>query len=124
MTGAALVVEQVVEQAPELTVLMPCLDEAETVATCVGKARGFLAAHGVVGEVLVADNGSVDGSRELALAMGARVVEVADKGYGNALIAGIDAARGRYVIMGDADDSYDFSALAPFVDALRRGADS
>ena len=109
--------------AVELTVLMPCLNEAETLATCVGKARGFLAAHEVDGEVLVADNGSVDGSREIALAMGARVVEVADKGYGNALIAGIDAARGRYVIMGDADDSYDFSALAPFVDALRQGAD-
>jgi len=107
----------------ELTVLMPCLNEAETVATCVAKARGFLAHSGVLGEVVVADNGSTDGSQELATAAGARVVPADAPGYGNALMAGIRAARGRYVIMGDSDDSYDFTALQPFVDELRGGAD-
>jgi len=107
----------------ELTILMPCLDEAETVATCVEKARGFLAGHGVSGEVLVADNGSTDGSQELSERAGARVVSVAERGYGNALRAGIEAARGRYVIAGDADDSYDFSALDAFLAELRGGAD-
>jgi hypothetical protein len=107
----------------ELTILMPCLNEAETVATCVEKAVRFLAEHRVHGEVLVADNGSTDGSRDLAAAAGARIVEVAERGYGAALIAGIEAARGRYVIMGDADDSYDFLALAPFVAALRAGGE-
>jgi len=105
----------------ELTILMPCLNEAETVATCVRKARGFLERTGIEGEVLVADNGSTDGSPELADAAGARVVRIARKGYGSALIGGIDAARGRFVIMADADDSYDFSQLDPFVDALRAG---
>ncbi len=107
----------------ELTVLMPCLNEAETVETCVAKAAGFLREHGIDGEVLVADNGSTDGSQRLAEQAGARVVPVAEKGYGNALMGGIVAARGRYVIMADADDSYDFTALMPFVDALRAGAD-
>jgi glycosyltransferase involved in cell wall biosynthesis len=107
----------------ELTVVMPCLNEAETVAVCVRKATGFLAAHGVDGEVVVADNGSTDGSQELAREAGARVVSIPEQGYGNALIGGIQAARGRYVIMGDADDSYDFTALMPFVLALRQGAD-
>jgi len=107
----------------ELTVLMPCLNEAETVVTCVRKAVAFLAAHGVDGEVLIADNGSTDGSQALAREAGARVVPVPDPGYGNALMGGIQAARGRYVIMGDADDSYDFTALMPFVQALRDGAD-
>ena len=91
----------------ELTVVMPCLNEAETVATCVRKAIGFLASSGISGEVLVADNGSTDGSQRLAEEAGARVVPVSDKGYGNALMGGIVAARGKYVIMGDADDSYD-----------------
>lgn len=105
----------------ELTILMPCLNEARTVATCVAKARGFLERHGVLGEVLVADNGSTDGSQALAREAGARVVDVSERGYGAALRAGIESAQGRFVIMGDADDSYDFSMLAPFVDALRQG---
>src|SRR5271169_5676564 len=102
---------------------MPCLNEAETVATCVRKAIGFLASSGISGEVLVADNGSTDGSQALATEAGARVVPVRAKGYGNALMGGIMAARGTYIIMGDADDSYDFTNLMPFVDELRKGAD-
>jgi hypothetical protein len=105
----------------ELTILMPCLDEAATVAVCVGKARAFLARAGVEGEVLVADNGSRDGSPELAAAAGARVLRVPERGYGAALRAGIEAARGRYVVMGDADDSYDFSRLEDFLARLREG---
>ena len=107
----------------ELTVVMPCLNEAETVATCVHKAVKFIADSGISGEVVVADNGSTDGSQKLAEDAGARVVNISDKGYGNALMGGILAARGDYVIMGDADDSYDFSNLMPFVTELRNGAD-
>lgn len=103
----------------ELTILMPCLDEAETVATCVRKARAFLERSGTAGEVLVADNGSGDGSPELALAAGARVVHISQRGYGNALLGGIHAARGKFVVMADADDSYDFSQLDLFLDGLR-----
>lgn len=106
----------------ELTILMPCLNEAETLATCIGKARGFLDRAGIAGEVLVADNGSTDGSREIAAAAGARVVEIREKGYGAALGGGIAAARGKYVIMGDADDSYDFASLDRFVAELRKGS--
>src|SRR5215468_8502145 len=102
---------------------MPCLNEAETVATCVRKAIGFLSDSGISGEVLVADNGSTDGSQALAEEAGARVVPISDKGYGNALMGGIVAASGKYVIMGDADDSYDFTNLMPFVNELRKGAD-
>jgi glycosyltransferase involved in cell wall biosynthesis len=105
----------------ELTILMPCLNEAATVGRCVAKARGFLERSGLDGEVLVADNGSDDGSAALAQQAGARVVEVGERGYGAALGAGIAAARGRFVIMGDADDSYDFSRLEPFVEKLRQG---
>jgi glycosyltransferase involved in cell wall biosynthesis len=107
----------------ELTILMPCLDEAETLAVCIAKARSFLARSGAAGEVLVADNGSIDGSQEIAAAAGARVVEIHEKGYGAALAGGISAARGRYVIMGDADDSYDFAALDLFLEQLRLGHD-
>jgi glycosyltransferase involved in cell wall biosynthesis len=107
----------------EITILMPCLNEAETIARCVGKAVEFLRQSGIDGEVLVADNGSTDGSQVLAANAGARVVDVAEKGYGAALRGGIEAARGRFVIMGDADDSYDFSALNVFVDKLRAGHD-
>ena len=109
--------------AVELTILMPCLNEAETLAICVDKAQGYLRESGVVGEVLVADNGSTDGSQDIARDHGARVAEIPVKGYGAALIGGMEAARGRYVIMGDADDSYDFTRLDPFVDRLRAGDD-
>lgn len=105
----------------ELSIVMPCLNEAETLALCIRKAQQFLTASGITGEIVVADNGSTDGSRQIANAMGARLVGIEARGYGAALIGGIAAARGRYVIMGDADDSYDFSMLAPFVDALREG---
>jgi hypothetical protein len=105
----------------ELTILMPCLDERETIALCVKKARAFLERTGIDGEVLVADNGSTDGSIELAERAGARVARIAERGYGAALLGGIERARGRYVVMGDADDSYDFTALAPFVERLRAG---
>lgn len=105
----------------ELTVLMPCLDEAETLEVCIAKARSSIERNGIRGEVLIADNGSTDGSQEIARRSGARVVEVPVRGYGGALQGGIEAARGRYVIMGDADDSYDFSDLLPFVEKLREG---
>ena len=105
----------------ELSILMPCLNEAETLAVCIDKAQDYLRRSGIAGEVLIADNGSTDGSQEIAEAHGARVVAVAEKGYGSALIGGIEAARGTYVIMGDADDSYDFSALDGFVERLRAG---
>ena len=107
----------------ELTVVMPCLNEAETVAICVRKAVAFLADNGIDGEVVVADNGSTDGSRQLAADAGARVVPIPERGYGNALMGGIVAAHGEYVIMGDADDSYDFTNLMPFIIELRKGYD-
>lgn len=105
----------------ELTILMPCLNEAETLAICVDKATAYLASSGVAGEVLIADNGSTDGSQTIAREHGARVVDIPAKGYGSALIGGIEAADGEYVIMGDADDSYDFSALDGFLERLRAG---
>ncbi len=107
----------------ELTILMPCLNEAETLARCIGKAQGFLERTRIAGEILIADNGSTDGSRDIAQNLGARVVMVLQRGYGAALNAGIQAARGRYVIMGDADDSYDFSRLDAFMAQLHDGAD-
>lgn len=107
----------------ELTILMPCLNEVATVAVCVKKARQFLDTNGITGEVLVADNGSTDGSQALAEAAGAKVVAIPVRGYGAALQGGIQAARGQFVIMGDADDSYDFSSLDRFIDELRNGAD-
>jgi len=109
--------------ALELTILMPCLNEAETLEVCIRKALGFLEKHQVRGEVLIADNGSTDGSQAIAEKAGARVVPVKEKGYGNALLGGIAAARGRFIIMGDADDSYDFVNLMPFVEKLREGYD-
>jgi glycosyltransferase involved in cell wall biosynthesis len=109
------------ETATELSVLMPCLNEAETLATCIRKAQCALESLNVSGEVIVADNGSTDGSPEIAERLGARVVHVAEKGYGSALRGGIEAARGKYIIMGDADDSYDFTNLGPFLDKLRAG---
>ena len=105
----------------ELSVVMPCLNEADTLATCVAKAQRTMAAHGIAGEVVVADNGSTDGSQAIALALGARVVPVAEKGYGNALRGGIEASRGKFVLMGDADDSYDFCEIPKFLEQLRAG---
>jgi glycosyltransferase involved in cell wall biosynthesis len=109
--------------SPELTILMPCLNEARTLTGCIAKAQRFLEQYGISGEVLVADNGSTDGSIELATGLNAHVVAVPVRGYGAALAAGIAAAKGEYVIMGDSDESYDFSALAPFVAKLREGYD-
>lgn len=107
----------------ELTILMPCLNEAETLETCIKKARTYLETSGVDGEILIADNGSTDGSQDIARRCGARVVDVPMRGYGAALIGGCNAAYGDYVIMGDADDSYDFLHLDPFVEKLREGYD-
>jgi glycosyltransferase involved in cell wall biosynthesis len=109
--------------AVELTVLMPCLNEAQTLAACIRKARASIERLGIDGEVLVADNGSTDDSVRIALEEGARVVSVAERGYGAALYHGALDARGRYIIMADADDSYDFTKLDPFVAKLREGAD-
>lgn len=107
----------------DLTILMPCLNEAETLVACIAKAKLGLERAGVTGEVLIADNGSTDGSIELAEKHGARVVRVAAKGYGSALRGGIEAAHGRWILMGDADDSYDFSEAPRFVEKLREGHD-
>ena len=116
-------VEESASSTLELTILMPCLNEAETISICVAKAQAFLKRVGIAGEVLVADNGSSDGSIVLATRGGARVIAVPERGYGAALRAGIAAARGRFVVMGDADDSYDFSRLDSFVAKLRGGYD-
>lgn len=107
----------------QLTIVMPCLNEAETLAACIRKAHAGIEAAGVSGEVLIADNGSTDGSIKIAEDLGARVEHVKEKGYGNALRGGIAAAKGQWVIMGDADDSYDFSNIKGIVENLRRGDD-
>jgi glycosyltransferase involved in cell wall biosynthesis len=107
----------------ELTVVIPCLDEADTIEQAVSIALSALREHQIAGEVVVADNGSTDGSQALAERAGARLVDVPVKGYGSALMGGIEAARGRFVLMGDADLSYDFSELPRFVGPLREGAD-
>jgi glycosyltransferase involved in cell wall biosynthesis len=121
---SAIAAERDVESvAPELTVVMPCLNEARTIGICIQKAQASFERLGIAGEVVVADNGSTDGSQEIAEELGARVVPVARRGYGSALTGGIAAARGRWVIMGDADDSYDFADLEPFVRRLREGYD-
>ena len=115
--------EAMVEASPEVSVVMPCLNEADTIESCIRKAHTAMRDAGIDGEVVIADNGSTDGSQGLAQALGARVVPVSARGYGNALMGGIAAARGRYVIMGDADDSYDFLEIPKFVDKLREGFD-
>lgn len=107
----------------ELTIVMPCLNEAETLEICIEKASNFLKEAKIKGEVLVSDNGSTDGSQEIAINNGAVLIQAKEKGYGAALQEGIKNAKGRYVIMGDADDSYDFSNLMPFVNELRDGCD-
>lgn len=108
---------------PELSIVMPCLNEAETLAICIEKAQNFLNRENIVGEILIADNGSTDGSQKIAKNLNATVINVDSKGYGSALRGGIEAANGDYVIMGDADDSYDFSNLMPYLSKLREGFD-
>src|SRR6266567_6669227 len=107
----------------ELSIVMPCLNEAETLAGCIAKAQRSLQELNIAGEIIVADNGSTDESKSIATSMGAFVVPVEATGYGSTLMGGIAAARGKYIIMGDADDSYDFSTLEPFVEKLRAGYD-
>ena len=109
--------------SPELSIVMPCLNEARTLGRCIAKAQAFVASHGVQAEIIVADNGSTDGSQDIARALGVRVIAVTEAGYGAALRGGIEASHGRYIIMGDADDSYDFGALGGLLAALRAGAD-
>jgi glycosyltransferase involved in cell wall biosynthesis len=129
MSGVATETTSATSSAPsgpslvELSILMPCLNEAETLESCIRKAQRSLKENSICGEVIVADNGSSDGSQEIARGLGARVVSVRAKGYGNALLGGIQAARGNYVLMGDADDSYDFTNLLPFLNKLRSGND-
>jgi glycosyltransferase involved in cell wall biosynthesis len=108
---------------PEVSIIMPCLNEADTLAACIGKARRALNEQQIDGEIIVADNGSTDGSQAIAMRLGARLVNVRDKGYGSALMGGILAARGKFIIMGDADDSYDFLETPKFVEKLREGFD-
>jgi glycosyltransferase involved in cell wall biosynthesis len=108
---------------PEVSVVMPCLNEGDTLAVCIGKAQRVMRDQNILGEVIVADNGSTDGSQAIAVNMGARLVHAVEKGYGSALMQGIQAARGRFIIMGDADDSYDFGELSKFVEKLREGFD-
>ncbi len=109
--------------ALEVSILMPCLNEAETLGACIQKSQQAIAAHHLKAEILVADNGSSDGSVEIAKKLGVQVIHVPMQGYGAALMAGIEAARGTYIVMGDADDSYDFGALLPFIEKLRAGYD-
>jgi glycosyltransferase involved in cell wall biosynthesis len=107
----------------ELSVIMPCLNESDTLEACIQEASDALREDGISGEIIVADNGSTDGSREIASRMGARVVSVAERGYGNALMGGISASRGQFIVMGDADDSYDFREIPKFLEKLRGGYD-
>jgi len=108
---------------PEITIVMPCLNESRTLATCIAKAKGWLAQTHVNGEIVIGDNGSTDGSQAIARNAGARVVDVPLRGYGAALYYASLNARGRYIVMGDSDDSYDFSSLSPFLEKLREGYD-
>jgi glycosyltransferase involved in cell wall biosynthesis len=108
---------------PEVSIIMPCLNEADTLAACIGKARRALNEQNIPGEIIVADNGSTDGCQAIARRLGARVISVREKGYGSALMGGIAAARGKFIIMGDADDSYDFLEIPKFVEKLREGFD-
>jgi glycosyltransferase involved in cell wall biosynthesis len=112
-----------IERSIEVSVVMPCLNEAETLETCIRKAQTAFRELGLSGEVVIADNGSTDGSREIAFKMGARLIDVKQKGYGAAITGGVTGSHGKFVIMGDADDSYDFSSLALFLEKLRAGYD-
>jgi glycosyltransferase involved in cell wall biosynthesis len=123
MIGESSLLDRDLDESVEVTVLMPCLNEVRTLASCIRKADEALRKHGIRGEILVADNGSKDGSQELAEQLGARVLRISERGYGAALAGGIAAARGRYIIMADSDDSYDLGNLMPFVEKLREGCD-
>ena len=124
MTSAIRLTEPLVAPRDvEISIVMPCLNEADTIGTCVRKAMETLRRHRIAGEVIVADNGSTDASAAIAAELGARVVPVREKGYGAALMGGIAASRGRYILMGDADDSYDFREIPRFLDKLREGYD-
>lgn len=109
--------------AIEVSIVMPCLNEVETIEACIRKAQAAIVRHGLNAEIVIADNGSTDGSQAIAERLGARVVAVREKGYGSALRGGIEAARGRFIVMGDADDSYDFGSIFPFIEKLRAGND-
>jgi glycosyltransferase involved in cell wall biosynthesis len=124
MAGTTLSLKREVETEKEnaelgLSIVMPCLNEAETLSICIQKAQRSLKELGITGEIVIADNGSTDGSQAIAAKVGARVINVEEKGYGSALRGGILAARGKYIIIGDADDSYDFTDLSPFIRKLR-----
>jgi glycosyltransferase involved in cell wall biosynthesis len=108
---------------PEVSIIMPCLNEADTLAVCISKARQALNEQEIAGEIIVADNGSTDGSQAIATKLGARLINVTEKGYGSALMGGILAAHGKFIIMGDADDSYDFLETPKFLEKLREGFD-
>ena len=108
---------------PEVSIVMPCLNEADTLASCIAKATQAIKARNLAGEIIVADNGSTDGSQAIATQLGARLINVRERGYGSALMAGIAAARGKFIIMGDADDSYDFREAPKFLEKLREGFD-
>ena len=129
MTGAAAIVRSglakpmVPSEIVEISIVMPCLNEADTLAVCITKALAAIDGHGISAEIIVADNGSTDGSQQIAESLGARVVPVKMRGYGSALMGGIEAARGRYILMGDADDSYDFGEVPKFLEKLREGYD-
>jgi glycosyltransferase involved in cell wall biosynthesis len=127
---SAMLMEAIAEQIPatdknfpEVSIIMPCLNEADTLAACISKARRALNEHNISGEIIVADNGSSDGSQAIARKLGARIINVRERGYGSALMGGIAAARGKFIIMGDADDSYDFLEAPKFVEKLRQGFD-
>jgi glycosyltransferase involved in cell wall biosynthesis len=121
LTGASMSESQPAKV--DLSIVMPCLNESDTIGTCIAKAKAALATLDVASEIVIADNGSTDGSREIARELGARVVPVSARGYGSALMGGIAAARGRWIIMGDADDSYDFGEVPKFVPRLNEGFD-
>jgi len=108
----------------EVSIVLPCLNEAETLAACIKRAQRAIAEHELSAEIVVADNGSSDGSRQIARRLGARVVEADERGYGAALKAGVGAARGRFIVMADADMSYDLGAVYPFIEKLRQGFES
>jgi glycosyltransferase involved in cell wall biosynthesis len=107
----------------EISIVMPCLNEAETIEVCIKKAKKWLQENGVAGEVVIGDNGSTDGSQQMAINLGARVIDVPQKGYGAALMGAIEASNSKFVVMADSDDSYDFSNLSPFIESLRKGND-